>query len=73
MYQSPALVEALVRDRVAELQQSAATSARGRRVKRRPRAPGAARQATGWLLVDMGLRLATPRSAISHAARGEQR
>jgi hypothetical protein len=59
MYPSPAVVEALVRDRVLELRRSADGRTRGRREKRRHRATAA----TGWLLVDVGLRLAVPRGA----------
>lgn len=67
MYQNPALVQALVRDRVAELFQSA-PPARGHRgnPKRRLRMIRAARQGTGWVLVDLGLRLAIPRGAVNH-------
>jgi hypothetical protein len=71
--QNPALVEALVRDRVAELRRSAGADARSRRAKRPHRAVKAARQTTGWLLVDMGLRLAVPRGTVSHPLGRGQR
>lgn len=63
MHPNPVVVEALVRDRVLELRQSAVGRARGRREQRRRRVAAAARHETGWLLVDVGLRLATPRGA----------
>jgi hypothetical protein len=61
MYPHPAVIEALVRDRVLELRRSAVGRTRGRREKRRHRVTAAARHGTGWLLVDVGLRLAVPR------------
>lgn len=66
MYQSPALVQALVRNRVAELRQSAEATAPSHRGKRQHRIIGAARHGTGWMLVDLGLRLAVPRGAVNH-------
>ena len=72
MYPHPTIVEALVRDRVLELRQSAVGQARGRREKRRHRVTAAARHGTGWLLVDVGLRLAVPRGTASNAP-GAQR
>lgn len=66
MSHNPALVEALVRDRVADLRHSAHTSALGRRAKRRRGVIESARRGSGWLLVDMGLRLALPRSKVNH-------
>jgi hypothetical protein len=56
----PALLDALVEDRVAELRHTAAASARAETAKRRRRPINAARQGTGWLLVGLGLRLALP-------------
>jgi hypothetical protein len=73
MYPHPAVLEALVRDRVLELRRSAAAQARGRREKRRHRVTAAARHGTGWLLVDVGLRLAVPRGAADRAIPRAQR
>jgi hypothetical protein len=64
MFQNPALVRAMARDRVVELQQAAGPAPRGRRARR---APSTIRRATGWLLVDVGLRLALPRRPASHS------
>ena len=68
MYQNRALVEALARDRVIALRQCAPSRARRRSEKRRHRVTWAARRGTGWLLVDIGLRLAVPRSSMSRPA-----
>jgi hypothetical protein len=61
----PGLREALARARTDELRQSAEANANAnsRRDKPRHRPIQAARRGTGWLLVDMGLRLAVPRNA----------
>lgn len=68
MYQNPAIAETLVRDRVAHLQRSAAkASPVSRRERRRRPIGGAARSAAGWLLVEIGLRLALPRSAVNRS------
>ena len=73
MYHHPALLEALVRDRVAEHSQTAGTAAHIRPKQRPPKHIAAARHATGWLLVDMGLRLATPRAGMNrHVARARR-
>jgi hypothetical protein len=56
---NPFLVQALARDRVAELQHSARASSRVRRTERPSRVADTARQRAGWLLVELGLRLAT--------------
>lgn len=73
MYQNPVLVKALVRDRVAELQRSAAAGASHADGPRRPRPIATARQGAGWLLVDVGLRLAVPRGTVNQVlARGQQ-
>jgi hypothetical protein len=73
VYHHQALAGVLVRDRAAGLRQSAksaqsaqsaqraAASARGTRTQHRPGVIASARLRTGWLLVDMGLRLAVPR------------
>ena len=71
MYQNHLLVQALVQDRVAELRQSATSGFSTRREPRRHHVAGAAKRGTGWLLVDLGLRLAVPRGhANRSAARG---
>lgn len=73
VYQHPVLVEALVRDRVAGLRHSARASARAQGEKRRQNLVAAARQGTGWLLIDLGLKLATPRGGRRHLMAGERR
>jgi len=65
MLQNPAVVEVLARDRVRERRQRAQASGLGRRDARGHRFAAAARQGTGWLLVDLGLRLAVPRGGRS--------
>lgn len=65
MYQNPTIAEALAQDRVLALRQSARASALGRGAKRPHRVTQAARRGTGWLLVDLGLRLAVPRGGRS--------
>ena len=72
MYQNPSLVQALVRARVAELRQSAETGAVSRPSERRRRVVDVARHGAGWLLIDMGLRLAVPRGALSRPVTGGQ-
>jgi hypothetical protein len=59
----PTLLEALVEDRVAELQQTVEASAGARAEQGRHRPVHAARQGAGWMLVDLGLRLALPHAA----------
>lgn len=72
MNQHPTLVQALTRDRVAALQRSAASDGAGPRMRRRHRDIGTVRNATGWLLIDVGLRLAVQGSRMSRpAARRE--
>lgn len=73
MYQHPAVLEALMRDRVAELRRSGPAPARIGREKRRHRGVAAARYGVGWLLVDMGLRLVTPRGGTSYPVAGGRR
>lgn len=63
MFQHPALVEALIRDRVDERRLSAERGAIGPHGRRPHRAIAAARHGVGWLLIDAGLRLAVPRRA----------
>lgn len=62
-----------MRDRVAERRQVAPATAQIRRETRRHKRVAAARYGIGWLLVDMGLRLATPRRGSNHlVARGQR-
>jgi hypothetical protein len=70
---NPAFAGALIDARVAELQRSAGAAFRGRSEPRRPDVIATARQATGWLLIDMGLRLAVPRCATSRPVAGGPR
>jgi hypothetical protein len=65
MNQHPTLIQALTRDRVEALRRSAAPDGSGPRMKRRHRDIGTVRHATGWLLVDVGLRLAVHGSKMS--------
>ncbi len=73
MYHHQALADALARDRAAELRQSAESAARVRRQSRGPSVIAAARLRTGWLLVDMGLRLVMPRAGTNRPMAGSQR
>jgi hypothetical protein len=80
VYHHPALANALIRDRVAELHYSAGATARGAgenahstRAPRRPNVVASARLRTGWLLVEMGLRLAMPRGGTNHPVAGGRR
>ena len=61
MCQSPALLQALIRDRMVDVQQSAEVSIRSRPRGRRRAVIEAARTGAGWLLVDLGPRRAVPR------------
>jgi hypothetical protein len=72
VYQSPALVQALARSRVAELHASAEMLERPRRDPQH-HIIESARHRTGWLLVDIGLRLALPRSAMKRRLHRGQR
>lgn len=73
MYHHPALAGALARDRVAERRRSAEAAVRVRREARSPSVIAAARLRTGWLLVDMGLRLVMPRAGTNRPmARGQR-
>lgn len=58
---NPAVLEVLGRYRAAELRQGVHTGACGGRERRRRGPIEAAAHATGWLLVDLGLRLAVSR------------
>ena len=64
MHQHPAVQDAVVRSRVDELRHSAGVPTS---IRRRFRLVAAARHGTGWLLVDMGLRLAMPRAGAKHS------
>jgi hypothetical protein len=61
MSRHPALARALATQRSAELQKIAQPRFATRSQQRRMRAVQAARRDAGWLLVDLGLRLALPR------------
>jgi hypothetical protein len=67
MFQHPSITEAIARDRIAEATQRAQLTAL-KRASRRPSAVAAARNATGWLLVDLGLRLTVPRHSMRYSA-----
>ena len=72
MYPSPVVTQALAREHVAELRRRGGR-ARIQNARRPERVVDIAMRATGWLLVDVGLRLAAPRSAMDHAvARGHR-
>ena len=61
MCPNPALARELAGNRVADLQSAAGPGARDRGQLPRARDSRAVRRAAGWLLVDLGLRLALPR------------
>jgi hypothetical protein len=70
--QNPAIAQVLARDRAAQLR-SDGRNARRSSPTRRSRVTEAARRGAGWLLVDLGLRLAAPRNAVHHPmARGHR-
>jgi hypothetical protein len=76
VYHHQALAGVLVRDRVADLRhsaQSAGASTRSPRIQHRPGVIASARLRTGWLLVDMGLRLAVPRGRTNRPVAGAGR
>jgi len=64
VHQHPAVQDAVVRSRVDELRHTAGAPTHGRR---RFRFVAAARRGAGWLLVDMGLRLALPSPGAKHS------
>jgi hypothetical protein len=72
VYRNPAFVQVLATDRVAELRHVAETGASHRHDVRRPRVIESARHGAGWLLVDLGLRLALPRRAMKPVARAHR-
>ncbi|HWD65534.1 MAG TPA: hypothetical protein VG405_10195 [Solirubrobacteraceae bacterium] len=67
MPQHPALYEVLARERQAEFQRTADTTAYGRSRRTRPQLVTSARKATGWFLVEVGLRLAVSRRVTRSA------
>lgn len=69
MHQHPAIVEALSRDRVAELGNHGLARRGWRPERRRHRVTEVARRGTGWLLIEWGLRLAMPRGAYPPSRR----
>lgn len=71
MYQCPAFVEALARDRITELQQSAKPAVR--RSDPRQAVIATARNRTGWLLVAIGLRLAVSGSTTNGPLQRRER
>ena len=73
MHQHPALVEALIRDRVAERRQNDQANHRHHPEHRRHRVSEVARRGTGWLLIECGLRLAMPRGAIHRPVTRDNR
>jgi hypothetical protein len=66
MYQNSGLVRAIAADRAADLRQAAGPRAADRGDRSGDRAIQTARRATGWLLVELGLRLALPRGGRKH-------
>jgi hypothetical protein len=66
--QNPELLRALIRDRQSDLQRTAEATAR----RQYDSGPGShietARNAAGWLLIDLGLRLAMQRNPIHPSA-----
>ncbi len=72
MHPNPAFAQLLARDRVADLRHAAQTGAARRDDARRARVLQAARHGAGWLLVDVGLRLALPRGALKPTARAHR-
>jgi hypothetical protein len=73
VYQHPAVLEALVRDRVVERRLTGTASSRSQREGGRYRVTEVARRGAGWLLVEWGLRLAMPRGAVVRpVARGQR-
>ena len=73
MHQHLVVQEAVVRSRVDELRHSAGALRRNGRRTHRVRAFAAARHGAGWLLVDMGLRLAMPRSGAKQSIASGRR
>lgn len=73
MYHHPALIQALASDRVAERRHDARAAAAIRPEKHPHRLIPAVRHATGWLLIDLGLRLATARGGRSRFVARAQR
>lgn len=72
MHQHPVVLEALMRDQIAERRHSAGATAHVRSNERWHGLVDATRRATGWLLVDVGLRLAVPRGTTNRRVAGGQ-
>jgi hypothetical protein len=71
MLASPTLMEMLARNRGDELRRHAQKATVRRRSSDPRRAIASARSGTGWLLVDLGLRLTVPRNTMRRpVARG---
>jgi hypothetical protein len=70
---NPALAQALASDRSADLRQAAAPRVRPPRDDHRANVILATRRATGWMLVDVGLRLAVPQRGLNRPAPGAHR
>jgi hypothetical protein len=64
--QHPALIRAIASDRVADLRHASGCEVRDHRDMPGVRMTWAVRRAAGWLLVDLGLRIALPRRAVKH-------
>jgi hypothetical protein len=73
MHQHPVVQEAIVRGRVDGLRHNAGARARVRRETRRLKLLAAARHGAGWLLVDLGLRLAMPRAGVKQSIASGRR
>jgi hypothetical protein len=73
VYNNPTLIQALARDRAAELRRAAEAAALGKGAHHQQHRIEAARNRAGWLLVDMGLRLAVPRGSLSQPVARVQR
>ena len=73
MHQHLVVQDAIARSRVDALRHSAGAPGGNRRRARRVRVLAAARHGTGWLLVDMGLRLAMPRAGAKHSIASGRR
>lgn len=67
MHHHAALVGPVIREQIAELHHDAELDADGRRDARGRLGIAAARQPIGWLLIEVGLRLALPRSSARYS------
>ncbi|WP_181782175.1 hypothetical protein [Pseudonocardia pini] len=57
----PLVLDGLVRERHADLRREVVRARLRHEARRARRRPGRVRERTGWLLVEVGLRLAVPR------------